>query len=886
MSTPRPLCGAAMRVGYNAQRDSYSPAPAWIPGENPAPLADIYRRAPLRELLSADYRTEGPAVEVWLYPLHSAGAYFSRPHKGAPAEVLSRELGELTASGLFIDIDDEATHKAKAPRSPAATLDALAQALEPFKRLPGFFLYRTARGARAGLIYAEGIAPDTHTAALRELMAQMSERVKAPLAEQGLEVDVDAKCTDLGRGYAAPLIYKRGQALDPSEVQLWVSPTDAPRELIEKLAALWTKRLTAHAHAAGSSAGARTPNSTSGADRKGPRQGGAGEGQNGAKRAPKTKTYVPQDLSALDNPAAYQLTRSAFFAVCQVIGHEALRRDILEALDRHIMDGRRMTKEGPAWFERTLQEYAEAAPALDTEPRADEALPEPARIEGFNELAPLRRVFTQGDDLELAEAIVESFHTPTTAAPLAPLWHGNGLRRFEASAGVWKYYGPRALKRVAMGARGAVITTASGAKEYSVSSARVDAAVKMLAPLCGAQGGEHGESVFDTAPRGIVLGGQFVKATPEGLSIEPARPDHLAIHALPYSVPPQVARFWSTDGDEGAAPKRPPVFTGRYLAASLAREPEEALGETPATIRDEVEAKITTIGEWLGLALLGQCTVEAVALVVHGQGSNGKSVLTSLVADLFGSEQTAHLPPQQMSERFSRAQLFGAAVNVVSEMPESDLLAADTLKAIISGDTIEVERKHQDPFSFTPRAAHIFAANKLPASRDRSHGLWRRLVPVEFCTVFTAETRDPQLISALRAEFDLIVPWALECARGYITRGRRFAYADRINAWRGAWRADTDATAGYLAEMLETVTDHKDGETAETLWRAFQRWADDQGLEHAKKTALKTFAAHLRALPGVTQKVINIYHGQQRTTERRYNLKRKDTTDKPAPMWT
>jgi putative DNA primase/helicase len=234
-----------------------------------------------------------------------------------------------------------------------------------------------------------------------------------------------------------------------------------------------------------------------------------------------------------------------------------------------------------------------------------------------------------------------------------------------------------------------------------------------------------------------------------------------------------------------------------------------------------------------------------------------------------------------MSERFSRAQLFGAAVNVVSEMPESDLLAADTLKAIISGDTIEVERKHQDPFSFTPRAAHIFAANKLPASRDRSHGLWRRLVPVEFCTVFTAETRDPQLISALRAEFDLIVPWALECARGYITRGRRFAHADRINAWRGAWRADTDATAGYLAEMLETVTDHKDGETAETLWRAFQRWADDQGLEHAKKTALKTFGSHLRALPGVTKKSVSV-NGK---IEARYNLKRKDTTDKPAPMW-
>lgn len=708
-------------------------------------------------------------------------------------------------------------------------------------------------------------------------MAQVEERVARPLKERGVEVEVDAKCTDLGRGYAAPLIHKRGRAQEPERVALFMHAQDAPAVLIEKLAALWTKRLTATA-AAASTGRAGAPNSTSGAAREGtPRQGGASAGPRGEgrARAPKApKTYVPNDLSALDNPACYQLTRSAFYALCQVIGHEALRRDMLEALDRHIMGGRRMAKEGPAWFDRTLAEYSDAAPAQDIEPRAEEALPEPARVEGFDELTPLRRVFTRGDDLELSEAIVESFHTPAAPEPIAPIWHGNGLRRYSPADGVWKYYAPRALKRVAMGARGAVITTTSGAKDYPVSSARVEAAVKMLSPLCGARDGDHGESVFDTAPRGIVLGGQFVRATDEGLYVEPARPDHLAIHSLPYTVPAQVAGYWVSGGLEGSAPRRPPVFTGRYLAASLTRAPEEALGETPESVKREVEAKITTIGEWLGLALLGLCTSEAVALVVHGQGSNGKSVLTHLVAELFGAEQTAHLPPQQMGERFSRAQLFGAAVNVVSEMPESDLLAADTLKAVISGDKIEVERKHQDPFSFTPRAAHIFAANKLPASRDRSHGLWRRLVPVEFCTVFTAETRDPHLLTALRAEYELLVLWALDLARAYIERGRRFAHADLIDGWRFAWRADTDATAGFLSERLEVVAEHKEGETPETLWNAFKTWAEAQGLEGAKKTALKTFGAHLRALPGVSAKKVRA----GAAVEQRYNLRLKDIT--------
>jgi hypothetical protein len=117
------------------------------------------------------------------------------------------------------------------------------------------------------------------------------------------------------------------------------------------------------------------------------------------------------------------------------------------------------------------------------------------------------------------------------------------------------------------------------------------------------------------------------------------------------------------------------------------------------------------------------------------------------------------------------------------------------------------------------------------------------------------------------------VLWALELARGYLARGG-FTHADLIDAWRFAWRADTDATAGFLAERLERVEDHKDGATSEALWNAFKVWAEDQGLEGARKTALKTFGAHLRGLPGVSPKHIRV----NGTTERRYNLRLKDTS--------
>lgn len=860
-TAPQAPTVALMRVSYRDGR--YSMPPAWKPLE-PAPRSDTYRITTAREALSADYTQLNS--EVWLYPLHASGGPFVRPSRPAPPETIKRELGtELQGSMILVDIDDEPAHAEKR-HSAAAWHEALELALEPFKSFAGFIHYRTQRGARVGLILAEPAELELYQEARNEFYQMITEAITPA---QGAAVD--QKCKNLGRGFAAPHITKRGEPITPAHAALWMHPTNTPQTHIDALAQNWRARIQQ-----------ATANSGRGAPhRQAPRGGERSASQNAAPSSPNQRTrkkspaYIParEHRAALDNTELYQLTRSAFAAVCRMTGDEALRREMLEALDRHIMDGRRMQKEGPAWFERQLEDYAQTHPP-ETEARADLAPPEPAPVQGLPELVPMRRVFSHGDDLELAHAILDTFG----GAP-SPLWHGNGLRRYDPKRGTWTHYGPLTLARIAYTARGAQVIKGESARDYSVSKAKTDAAIKMLAAICGA---DSAESPFDTAPRGIALaGGLFVYASRDGLEIAEPSPTHYAIHSLDVEMSAATRKHFETDGDEGETPRPPAVFCGDYLARSLYRPPETEDGETEADIQREIAQKIDTIGEWLGLALLGLCTREAVALVVHGAGSNGKSVLTSLVADLFGPEQTAHLPPQAMSERFSRAQLFGAAVNVVSEMPESDLLSSDTLKAVISGDKIEVERKHQDPFSFTPRAAHIFAANRLPASRDRSHGLWRRLLPISFHHIFTTHDRDPHLLERLRAELPELVTWALDKARGYLARGG-FEHTALIEAARWEWREITDSVATHYREALEHVTDPKDGETVKELWTAFRIWGEDVGLSGAAKMSLTAYSQHLTALPNVQKKRVRV--GGR--VERRVNLRPKTPPTNQPKEWT
>jgi putative DNA primase/helicase len=362
----------------------------------------------------------------------------------------------------------------------------------------------------------------------------------------------------------------------------------------------------------------------------------------------------------------------------------------------------------------------------------------------------------------------------------------------------------------------------------------------------------------------VCLDGSFISVAHDRLIREALDPKWRAIHALPYSIPAEVLAHWESGGESGAEPERPRIFCDVFLGASLSRPANE--GETERDVEREINAKIETIAEWLGLALLGLCTREASALVVFGKGSNGKSVLTSLVADLFGSDRTCHIPPQQMAERFSRAQLFGRAINVVSEMPEAELLASDTLKAIISGDSIEVERKHQDPFSFSPRAGHIFACNTLPSSRDRSWGLWRRLVPIEFHRVFGREDRDPRLLEKLRDEYDLLVPWALEHARLYLLRGG-YAHIERINEYRHEWRSSTDSICAFVEAQTEPA-ELTDGAELKEIWKGFRDWAEDVGQSGSAKMSLNAFSRALCALPSIEKKRT----GRDRKTKINRNL--------------
>ena len=121
------------------------------------------------------------------------------------------------------------------------------------------------------------------------------------------------------------------------------------------------------------------------------------------------------------------------------------------------------------------------------------------------------------------------------------------------------------------------------------------------------------------------------------------------------------------------------------------------------------------------------------AVMLLGEGSNGKSTFLSLIMRLLGLENCATVALHRLDEdRFSVAELEGKLANIFADLDARALQASSMFKAITGGDAITGERKYHPAFSFTPFARLLYSANEPPPTADSSDAFFRRWLILPF----------------------------------------------------------------------------------------------------------------------------------------------------------
>lgn len=259
---------------------------------------------------------------------------------------------------------------------------------------------------------------------------------------------------------------------------------------------------------------------------------------------------------------------------------------------------------------------------------------------------------------------------------------------------------------------------------------------------------------------------------------------------------------------------------------------------------EEFDLRVQALQEFFAAALFGLGPKFQKVLVLVGEGANGKSVVSKVLRAMFPASVCTAVPIQRMSDPYYTEMLLDSAVNVVGELPAADVYEASGFKDIVDGGQITARRIREAPITFSPRAAHLFATNTLPAVTDHSDGFWRRWLALDFPRQFlpTDEDYDPDIVEKLLGELPGIARWAVDGAARLIER-KRYVDMEASEKVLDEWRCQSNSVAIFATEHLERDADHTIA--AGAVYRMYSDWCSANGF---KAVNLTNFGNRIKGL--------------------------------------
>ena len=153
------------------------------------------------------------------------------------------------------------------------------------------------------------------------------------------------------------------------------------------------------------------------------------------------------------------------------------------------------------------------------------------------------------------------------------------------------------------------------------------------------------------------------------------------------------------------------------------------------------------------------------AFYLYGPKRSGKSTVLTLIEDFLGRDNCSALNVSQIGSRNGSAELVGKLANIANETVSKKTIEDDVFKALVSGETVMVEKKFKDPMPYRNTAKLFFGANGFPRVSDESEAVWDRLTILSFPNSCPEDKADHDLGRKIDKERSGILNWALKIFR-------------------------------------------------------------------------------------------------------------------------
>ncbi|MFW6028900.1 MAG: DNA primase family protein [Halanaerobiales bacterium] len=234
--------------------------------------------------------------------------------------------------------------------------------------------------------------------------------------------------------------------------------------------------------------------------------------------------------------------------------------------------------------------------------------------------------------------------------------------------------------------------------------------------------------------------------------------------------------------------------------------------------------------EYIGYCLIPDTSYHK-AVILLGEGKNGKSTFLKVIERLFGEHILSNIPLHRISDRFETAYLQDKLINICSDIDPKYLTNVGIIKTLIAGEKIRGEYKGGNSFDFKPIVRLLFSANEIPKSIDKSYAWYRRFEIVEFPNRFE-DNCDPLLEEKLLAELPGIFNWALE---GLIRlKGRKkFTISNSMHNSMDEYQIENDSIKAFLGEI--TIDDEEGFIKVTDCYNKYKQYCKSGNLKIEKK---------------------------------------------------
>lgn len=282
------------------------------------------------------------------------------------------------------------------------------------------------------------------------------------------------------------------------------------------------------------------------------------------------------------------------------------------------------------------------------------------------------------------------------------------------------------------------------------------------------------------------------------------------------------------------------------------------------------DRRVRVLQEFFGYTLLSDGRMQKF-LVMFGDGANGKSVLTHLLTKMLGEPNVSHVGLDQLNGTFALEPLIGKAANICGDLNEIDGVSEGVLKQLTGGDNMTVHRKNRSSLTMQAAVKLVFATNTLPRFKDRSAGVWRRLIAMPFRIRIAEKDQDPLLGEKLEAELPGIINWAL-CGLQRLLKNKKFSDCAVCNDAQRQHRVDCDPIQQFADECL--VVAPESSAIRSEVYDRYSEWCVANGRQRAGSSE---FGKHLRRL------FPNVEDGREGSGHRRHVYRNISLRDGSVP---